>query len=168
MVEVRMTTGNIAEVDCECIVNSAKPTLKEGAGVCGAIFKAAGRLKLAMACSKLGGCNVGEAKITDGFKLKAKKIIHTVAPEDTGNPIEEMELMKCYINSLRVARYNRIKEICFPLIGAGVRHFSVERAYELAYEAINSWSNSNTDYDMKILFCLDRDTYLKVSARMEL
>ena len=110
-----MVKGNIAEVDCACIVNSAKPTLKEGAGVCGAIFSKAGRWRLSRACAKLKGCKVGEAKITKGFKLKAKWIIHTVAPENTGLPTDELELTKCYIAALRLAQQYNIREICFPL-----------------------------------------------------
>lgn len=165
MSNIKLIKGNIAMVDCECIVNSARPNLTEGAGVCGAIYSAAGRIKFAIACRRLKGCEVGEAKITPGFKLKAKWIIHTVAPVSTGNEIEEVELSKCYINTLRLAKENGIKEVCFPLIGAGVRHFTEDVAITIAVNAITSWISANADYDMKVLICLDEKVYEKFSVK---
>ena len=161
--DISMIKGNIAEVDCECIVNSAKPTLKEGAGVCGAIFSKAGRWKLSRACAKLKGCQVGESKITKGFKLKAKWIIHTVAPWNTGLSTDESELAKCYTSSLLLAKQYNIREICFPLIGAGVRHFSDEEAYRILYDSVNAWHKMNSNYKIKVIVCLDDKTYEKLS-----
>ena len=155
MSTIKVVQGNIAELNIECIVNSAKKTLGDGGGVCGAIYSAAGRFRLKLECSKLKGCEVGQAKITPGLKLHAKYIIHTVGPKLRDSGDVERKLIDCYINSLDLAKEYNIKEIAFPIISTGVHHFPLDKGVDIAVTAVEDWIDLNPDYKLDIVFCVD-------------
>ena len=144
--------------ECECIVNAANETLLGGGGVDGAIHRAAGP-ELRAECATLGGCNVGEAKLTGGYRLKAKYIIHTVGPK---YPTEncQLNLAKCYIESLNLAKKNEIHSITFPLISTGKFSYPKKEACHIAVQTVKEWLKENSDYSMKVVFsCVDPTIY---------
>lgn len=144
--------------ECECIVNAANETLLGGGGVDGAIHRAAGP-ELRVECATLGGCNVGEAKLTGGYRLKAKFIIHTVGPK---YPTEncQLNLAKCYIESLNLAKKNEIHSITFPSISTGKFSYPKKEACHIAVQTVKGWLKENCDYSMKVVFsCVDPTIY---------
>lgn len=137
--------------DCECIVNAADKSLIGGSGVDGAILRAAGP-ELREECSKLGGCRVGEAKITGGYRLKAEYVIHTVGPKYPTENCQE-NLAKSYINSLNLAKKHGIHSIEFPSISTGKFSYPKKEACKTAVETVCNWLRENKDYDMEVVFC---------------
>ena len=136
--------GDITNCKTDVIVNAANNWLREGSGVCGAIFKKAGARKLQKECDKLGYCNTGEAVITNGYDLDAKYIIHTVGPVyDDGSKNEEKLLRSCYKNSLELAKRYNLKSIAFPLISSGVYGYPYEKALEVAQDEIKNFLKDN-------------------------
>ena len=134
MIEIK--TADITELKVDAIVNAANCSLLGGGGVDGAIHRAAGG-ELLEACRKFNGCKTGEARITPGFKLPAKFVIHTPGPVWHGGNHNEAELLKnCYINSLALAKENLCRTIAFPCISTGVYHFPKERSAKIAIETI--------------------------------
>ncbi len=125
----------------------------------GAIHRAAG-IELLRECRTLGGCKTGEAKITKGYNLKARHIIHTVGPIYHGKD-EDAELLKnCYVNSLDLAKQNGIHSISFPAISTGVYGYPLREATALALNSVLSWLNDNEDYEISVEFCcFDANTY---------
>lgn len=156
---IKIIKGDITKSECECIVNAANKSLLGGGGVDGAIHRAAGS-ELLQECLSLGGCKAGEAKITKGYKLKAKWIIHTVGPIYHGEENDEIMLASCYKNSLNLARQYNIHSISFPSISTGAYRYPVYEAVKIAITAVNDWAENNTDYDIKVEFCcFDEETY---------
>ncbi len=140
---IRLRRGDITKLDVDAIVNAANSTLLGGGGVDGAIHRAAGP-GLLTECRSLGGCPVGDAKITGGYQLPARFVIHTVGPVWSGGKRGEAEtLANCYRNSLGVAVANEIKTIAFPAISCGVYRYPIEEAASIAVEtAIKSGSKT--------------------------
>jgi O-acetyl-ADP-ribose deacetylase (regulator of RNase III) len=131
---------DITKMKVDVIVNAANTALKMGGGVCGAIFRAAGARELQAACDKIGGCKVGEAVITDGFKLDAKYIIHTPGPIWQGGSNQEASLLKAsYYNSLELAKNHQCVSIAFPLISTGIYGYPKEEALQIAVSTIDSF-----------------------------
>ena len=159
MQKILFDLGDITKLDCDAIVNAANKTLLGGGGVDGAIHRAAGHELLAE-CRTLGGCNTGEAKITKGYKLKAKYVIHTVGPIYSGKSSDAADLANCYKNSLDLARKHDIHSIAFPAISTGVYHYPLEEATRIALTTIDNWLKANADYDIEVIFsCFDKRTY---------
>ncbi|HHU22879.1 MAG TPA: macro domain-containing protein [Clostridiales bacterium] len=142
----KIVNNDITKMHVDAIVNAANTGLKEGGGVCGAIFRAAGAEKLRAACSKLAPIKTGEAVITPGFNLPAKYIIHTAGPIYRDGKQRERELLRsCYLNSLKLAMENHCKSIAFPLISSGIYGYPKEEAKAAAVEAIEEFLNTNGD-----------------------
>lgn len=145
---IKIIKCDITTLEVEAIVNAANNSLLGGGGVDGAIHNAAGP-KLLKECRLLNGCKDGEAKITKGYNLKAKYVIHTVAPKWYDNRIENKEelLRNCYINSYKLAKENNIKTIAFPCIGMGVYACPLEIGTKISIEeAIKNNSNFSKIY----------------------
>ena len=157
MERIDIILGDITKVNADAIVNAANKTLLGGGGVDGAI-QTAGR-ELLKECLKLGGCETGEAKITKGYKLPAKYVIHTVGPIwRDGKKDEDLLLASCYRNSLRLAVDSGIKTIAFPSISTGAYRFPLKRAAEIAMSEISGFLKENTGIDKVFMVCFDERT----------
>lgn len=148
--------GDITKMKVDAIVNAARPSLLGGGGVDGAIHKAAG-IGLLEECKKLSGCKTGEAKITGGWLLPAKYVIHTVGPRyDAGNPMCERLLHACYWNSLELAKNHDLHTIAFPAISTGAYGYPKQEAAAVALRATANWLRANPDYGMAVIMvCRD-------------
>ncbi len=140
-------------------MNAANITLLGGGGVDGAIHRAAG-IELLEECKTLNGCKTGEAKITKGYNLSAKYVIHTVGPVWGGGNHSEDELLEsCYSNSLKLAVENGIQSIAFPAISTGVYSFLLERATKIALDEVTKFLKKNDEIEKVIIVCFDDETY---------
>jgi len=134
--QIEILEGDITALDVDVIVNAANEALAPGGGVCGAIHKKAGP-ELAKACAKLGGCATGEAKITEGFRLPARYVIHTVGPVWGGGERGEGKLLAaCYVTSLKLAAERGLNSIAFPAISTGIYGFPPDRAALIAVRTV--------------------------------
>jgi len=151
--------GDITTYDVDAIVNAANSSLLGGGGVDGAIHRAAGPGLLAE-CRTLGGCPTGEAKITKGYNLKARYVIHTVGPVYSGLPEDKQLLASCYANSLDVALAHDVHTICFPAISTGVYGYPKQAAAAVAVTSVAGWLHGHPEAGMDVtLVAFDRGTY---------
>jgi O-acetyl-ADP-ribose deacetylase (regulator of RNase III) len=157
--KIEIVCGDITKLAPDAIVNAANTSLLGGGGVDGAIHRAAG-LELLAECRALGGCQPGEAKITRGYRLPARFVIHTVGPVWRGGKQSESEtLANCYRNSLQLAVENGIKTIAFPAISCGAYGYPVSEAARIAVKATRDFLATEDRID-KIIFVLwDGDGY---------
>ena len=163
--KIEIVKGDITAVPVEAIVNAANKTLLGGGGVDGAIHRAAGAELLAE-CALLGGCETGKAKITKGYNLPAKFVIHTVGPVwSGGSNSEEKLLADCYRNSLNLAQDRGIKSIAFPSISTGAYRFPIEKASIIALETVATYLKINPGVFQKMIFVLFSDNDLKIYHR---
>src|SRR5579885_491430 len=145
--------GDITRQQVDAIVNAANSSLLGGGGVDGAIHRAAGPELLAE-CRTLGGCDTGEAKITRGYRLPAKHVIHTVGPVWHGGGDDEDELLaRCYRNSLALAVQHGLKTVAFPCISTGAFGFPMERAAPLAVREIRNFLERDDALEKVIVVC---------------
>lgn len=160
---IKVLKEDITNLDVDIIVNAANKSLLGGGGVDGAIHRKAGR-KLYNECLTLGGCETGEAKMTDAYNLPCKKIIHTVGPVYNGGKYnEDVKLKNCYKNSMLLAKKymndNNLNEIsmAFPCISTGVYHYPKREAATIAINAIKEFDNENINV---IFVCFLDEDYL--------
>lgn len=156
---IKLVQEDITKLKVDAIVNAANSKLAGGGGVDGAIHRAAGP-KLPNACKKLDGCNTGSAKITPGFNLPSKYIIHAVGPVWRGGNSNEAKLLEsCYFSSLEVARQYNINTIAFPNISTGIYGFPKREAAEIAIRTVKSFMDNN-DVPKQLMFvCFDQENY---------
>ena len=151
--------GDITVLEQDCIVNAANYSLLGGGGVDGAIHRAAGP-ELLQECKTLDGCETGEAKLTKGYNLKARYVIHTVGPVWNGGTRREDQLLaNCYQNSLQLANEKGLKSIAFPAISTGVYRFPIDRACRIVLESIRNYLKSDDPINEIYLVCFDRVVY---------
>jgi len=153
---IDIVRGDITKLDVDASVNAANTTLLGGGGVDGAIHRAAGPELLAE-CQALGGCRPGEAKLTRGYKLPTRYVIHTVGPVWTGGKAGERQMLtNCYRNSLQLAVENGIKTIAFPAISCGAYRYPVPQAAQIAVETTRDFL-ATTDKIDKVIFVVTND-----------
>ncbi|MFL6520887.1 MAG: O-acetyl-ADP-ribose deacetylase [Chthoniobacterales bacterium] len=154
--KLKLLRGDITKLAVDAIVNAANTTLLGGGGVDGAIHRAAGPQLLAE-CKTLGGCGPGEAKITRGYSLPARSVIHTVGPVWSGGTRGEPEtLANCYRNSLCVAADNSVRTIAFPAISCGAYRYPIANAASIAVETTRAFLSRN-DSIAEVTFVVSSD-----------
>ncbi len=159
MERIKLIKGDITKLEVDAIVNAANRTLLGGGGVDGAIHRAAGP-QLLEECKTLNGCDTGSAKITKGYRLPAKYVIHAVGPVwRGGNHNEEQLLAGCYTTSLQLAKENNCKTVAFPNISTGVYRFPKEKAAVIAIHAVRDFLNRNNLPETVYFVCFDNENY---------
>ena len=171
MTTIRALQGDITKLDVDAIVNAANTSLLGGGGVDGAIHRAAGR-ELLEACSNLNGCKTGQAKITPGFRLPARYVIHTVGPVyRDGRRGEEELLASCYRCSLEIALEQGLRTIAFPAISTGAYGYPLEAATRLAVQTAREVVRNHPGELSEVIFCCfsarDLHVYERILAEPE-
>lgn len=161
--KIRAIMSDITRLEVDAIVNAANCTLLGGGGVDGAIHRAAGP-ELLKACRLLNGCRTGEAKITPGFRLPAKFVIHTPGPVWHGGSHGEEALLKnSYLNSLKLAEEHHCESIAFPAISTGVYGYPKREASLIAIQSIREWRGA---LPLEVIFCCFSEEDLKIYQKL--
>lgn len=164
MGKLNVICADITTLDVDAIVNAANRSLLGGGGVDGAIHRAAGR-ELLEECIGLHGCNTGEAKITKGYKLKARHVIHTVGPVYNGGSNGEPQLLAdCYRNSLQLAVDHHLHTIAFPSISTGVYGYPLEEAAVIAMREIKAFMATHPDIDVTMCCFSEHNRFVYTKA----
>jgi O-acetyl-ADP-ribose deacetylase len=158
--KIEAKQGDITKLEVDAIVNAANKSLLGGGGVDGAIHRAAGP-KLLEECRSLGGCPTGEARLTGGYNLPARCVIHTVGPVYNGRPQDRTLLTACYRNSLKLAAEKKIASIAFPAISCGVYGYPIEEACRIAVDTTCAFLQADTAIK-RVIFMLFSPEDLKV------
>ncbi len=159
MAKIELVLGDITQMDVDAIVNAANESLLGGGGVDGAIHRAAGP-QLLEECRTIGGCPTGEARITKGYNLKARYVIHTVGPIWRGGQHNETLLLRhAYVNSLKLAQKHGLKSIAFPNISTGVYHFPKQSAAQIAIRAVMEFTAKNHLPEQIVFVCFDQENF---------
>jgi O-acetyl-ADP-ribose deacetylase (regulator of RNase III) len=159
MDRVSIIQGDITKLEVDAIVNAANTSLLGGGGVDGAIHRAAG-CELLLECRKLNGCKTGKAKITKGYNLPAKHVIHTVGPVyQDGNRGEAALLFSCYQESLALAAENSVKTIAFPCISTGIFGYPFKEACVVALRAVDDFLRTDESISEVLMVCFSDDDF---------
>ena len=157
MTNIEILKGDITKLEVDAIVNAANESLCGGGGVDGAIHRVAGE-GLLEECQTLNGCKTGQSKITKGYNLPAKFVIHTVGPVWRGGNEQERELLKsCYYTALELARENNVKTIAFPAISCGVYHFPLEDACKIAISTTKEYLKNHDCFEKIVFIDINED-----------
>lgn len=156
---ITLIQGDITVQHVDAIVNAANTSLLGGGGVDGAIHRAAGP-ELLEECRALGGCPTGEARITKGYRLPAKYVIHTPGPIWRGGEHDEDRLLaNCYRNSLRLAAQHGVRTLAFPSISTGIYGFPIERASRIAAREVKAFLENDATIERAVFVCYSRPDY---------
>lgn len=167
MGSIELRQGDITQLKVDAIVNAANKSLLGGGGVDGAIHRAAGP-ELLEECKTLNGCETGEAKITKGYQLPVKYVIHTVGPVWNGGQYNEVQLLtKCYHNSLKLASKHGLSTLAFPNISTGVYHFPKEKAADIAISTVADYLDSQKIIETVYFVCFDSENYKLYRTKLE-
>ena len=167
MNKIKLHQGDITKMNVDAIVNAANSRLLGGGGVDGAIHRAAG-YELLEECKTLNGCETGDAKITKGYKIPAKHIIHTVGPVWRGGNQNEIALLaSCYKRSLEIAGKNGIKTVAFPNISTGVYHFPKQKAAEIAISEVKNYLIEHPEIEQVVFVVFDSENYEIYKERLD-
>jgi O-acetyl-ADP-ribose deacetylase len=167
MDRIAVQRGDITKLAVECIVNAANSALAGGGGVDGAIHRAAGP-RLAAACRRIGGCPTGEARLTEGYDLPARWVIHAVGPiYRDGRHGEPALLAACYRNALSLALTHEVRTIAFPAISCGVYGYPVAEAATIAVREVAGFLEHDTTFEQIVFCCFSVDVELAYLEAME-
>lgn len=166
MNKIEIISGDITQLKVDAIVNAANNAMCGGGGVDGAIHRAAGPDLLAE-CRKSGGCKTGEAKITGGYQLPVKHIIHAVGPVWYGGDRGEPELLaSCYRESLKLAVDNQLKSIAFPAISCGAYKYPIDKACAIAISEVSEFLLNHDEIEKVIFVCFDTKVERQLSKAL--
>jgi O-acetyl-ADP-ribose deacetylase len=166
-IPIEVITADITTLEVDAIVNAAKESLLGGGGVDAAIHRAAGPRLLAE-CRTLGGCPTGQARLTRGYDLPARHVIHTVGPVWQGGSDDEDDLLAaCYRHSMSIALRHRIRSIAFPAISTGAYGFPADRAAFIAAAEVHRFLETYPEFDRVIFCCFDEETSETYAAAVQ-